>query len=128
MKRRLEKFEQIDAIAWLKKNNIFFFSIPNESKRHFGELANMKKLGLHKGASDLVIMLDDVIVMCEMKRVRTVLKSGLFSTSKSDVPISDEQIEFQKTVNKYPYGISIICYGFEDFKRKMNIIINRKKK
>lgn len=124
-KPRAEFFEQKEACEWLTKKNIFYWSTPNESMRPYGALVKLQQTGLLKGASDLIILLDDVLVAVEMKKRKKILKSG--SLSKEEL-VKPEQYSFKKKVNSYSYAISIICFGFEDFKRKMNIIINNYKK
>lgn len=124
-KPRKEFFEQKEVCEWLDNKNIFYFSVPNEGMRPYGALVKLKQTGLNKGASDLIIMLDDVIVMCETKKRKKVLKSGFLSKEELVQP---EQYAFRDRVNKFHYAISIICFGVDDFIRKMNIIINNYKK
>ena len=58
----------------LDYNNIFYFAIPNQEVRGGTELQRiiaykrLNKSGNRKGASDLVIVLKNKVVFCEMKR------------------------------------------------------------
>ena len=67
-----------------------------------------KRMGKNKGVSDLIIMLPNKILFIEMKRAKTVLKSGKLSTEELVKP---EQYEFKNIVNSFSYAKGFIAYG-----------------
>lgn len=50
-----EDQEQSAFVQWLRLKRILFTSIPNESKRSIVYGAKLKRLGMSKGAPDLII-------------------------------------------------------------------------
>ena len=106
-----EQQEQIKFVNWCKLNKIFVFSIPNGGTRNKVEATNMKREGLLKGATDLIVMLN-VIVFIEFKVAPKVLKNGKLSYSNSKT--SDEQIKFMNRVDTFDYAESFIAYGYDD--------------
>lgn len=106
----LEHAEQVALVRWLRAKKIFYFSIPNSSalsslNRNAAIKVGsvLKSEGMIKGASDLVVMLQNKVLFIELKRA---LKS--FST------VSKEQIIFIENVKKLPYADGKICYGAKE--------------
>lgn len=113
-----ESNEQIKVVDWCRANKIFVFAVPNGShiagsaaqrarKMHF-----MKKEGMLVGASDLVVMLDKVILFIEMKKRKKLLKNG--SLSSAGISISEFQLQFLDQVKEYDYATSTIAYGADE--------------
>ena len=116
--KKLEQIEQKKFVKWLKLKKIFHFSVKNESGTSFdgkGKMigSNDKSMGKLKGVSDLIIMLDDVILFIEMKRCKKVLKSGKLSIENLLKP---EQKQFLEKVNNFSYSKGFVAYGFEEAK------------
>lgn len=99
----LESKEQEALCRWMDDNNIFYFAVPNGGSRHKLEAVNLKKQGVKKGVSDLIVMLNSKILFVEMKRVKGSITS-------------DEQIDFIDRVTQFGYSDGRVCYGCEDAK------------
>lgn len=50
-----EQQEQFVAVAWLRKNNILFYHVPNGGRRDYLEAAKFKRLGVSAGVPDICI-------------------------------------------------------------------------
>lgn len=50
-----EQQEQFKAVAWLRKNNVLFYHVPNGGHRDFLEGVKFKRLGVSAGVPDLVV-------------------------------------------------------------------------
>lgn len=113
-----EEEEQKALVNWLKVNKIDFFSIPNENlfttllKQHLPKSLHhlifviekrLVAMGKKKGASDIVVFLDNVILFVEMKRQ----KGGT---------LSKEQKLFMEMANKYKYAESYRANGWLEAK------------
>jgi hypothetical protein len=96
-----EAQEQEVLCRWLDLMRVEYFAVPNGGSRHFLEGKNLKKQGVKKGVSDLVIFTKSQILFIEMKRTKKSV------TSK-------EQIMFTENVKKLPYADGKICKGFEE--------------
>ncbi len=115
-----EEIEQIAFVQWLKLKNIVHFAVVNEnsmSSTNKGMAIKIaersKKMGKRKGVSDLIIMLPDKILFVEMKRNKTVLKSGKLSTENL---LKQDQKEFLDVVNGFGYAEGYCAYGFKQAK------------
>ena len=114
-----EAQEQQKLIQWLRLKKIFHFAINNENQQSSTNkmmairiAQKAKAMGKIKGASDLVVMLQDVILFIELKSAPRKLKSGKYSISHTKV--SDEQKSFLSEVDKFRYADSRVCYGFDE--------------
>ena len=89
----------------LDYHNIFYFAVPNQEVRGGTELQRiiaykrLKKSGNKKGASDLVIVLKNKVVFCEMK------------TEKGKQ--SEEQKDFEKKVKELGHEY-IVLHNIDD--------------
>ena len=52
-----EQQEQFVAVAWLRKNNVLFYHVPNGGRRDYLEAAKFKRLGVSAGVPDLCLPL-----------------------------------------------------------------------
>jgi hypothetical protein len=85
--------------------NCIMFSVPNElAGGNKMAMMNAKAMGLISGVSDTIIVLNHIVIFCE------------FKTDKGNQ--SEEQIKFEKRVNKYHHYWLI--RDFETFKLKIN--------
>ena len=107
-----ERQEQIKLHQYCKLKKFNSFSVPNGGSRNMFEAKNLKAEGATAGVSDYIILLKNKILFIELKRQGKILKSGKISHSNSK--ISKEQQEFLDKVNKYPYSVGKICYGFNE--------------
>ena len=122
-----EEVEQKALVQYLRLNKIPHFSVPNENlfitllKKYLPKNLShliitienkLKDMGKIKGCSDIFIFLPKCLVVIELKRVPTKLKSGKLSYTNSKV--SPEQLEFIEMANKYPYAKAKVCYGYVD--------------
>jgi hypothetical protein len=96
-----EAQEQEVLCRWLDLMKLEYFAVPNGGSRHFLEGKNLKKQGVKKGVSDLVVFTSHKILFIEMKRIKKSV------TSK-------EQIYFIENVKKLPYADGKICYGAKE--------------
>lgn len=95
-----EAQEQEVFCKWLDLKKLDYFAVPNGGSRHKIEAVNLKKQGVKKGVSDLIVFLPDKIAFIEMKRAKKSLSS-----------VSVDQQLFLKKLEKYHYAIGSICYG-----------------
>jgi hypothetical protein len=96
-----EAQEQEVLCRWLDIMKLEYFAVPNGGSRHFLEGKNLKKQGVKKGVSDLIVFTKSQILFIEMKHVKKSV------TSK-------EQIMFIESVKKLPYADGKICYGAKE--------------
>lgn len=104
-KSRQEGIIQFSCVEWFKNNYCLkhhnprydIFSVPNEATWSNN---NFKALGVRKGVSDLVVVLDSKILFIE-------LKDGNNTQSK-------EQIDFQEVVTKLNHSY-YLCYSLTQF-------------
>ena len=103
-----ESEEQMAFVQWLTFKGLDFFAVKNEqtmSKKSPQmaaiQEAKAKRMGKKTGVQDLVIFTHSQIVFIEIKR-------------KKGGKVSEEQKEWNKIVNKYPYAKAHICYGCTD--------------
>ena len=70
-----EDVEHINFVSWLQLHHPQHHAVlvhpKNEGKRTFGQIAKEKKMGLTKGASDILIMGSPAFV-CEIKKINHV--------------------------------------------------------
>lgn len=114
-----EEVEQIALCNWLRLNRIDFFAPMNENShsakdKKMAVILEVKaqRMGKKKGTSDLFIFLDNCLLIIELKRKPTTLKSG--KTSYSNSKVSQEQLDFIEMANKYLYAKAYVCYGYEE--------------
>ena len=68
MKRQAPEARLQKCIAQhLRLNGAFFWSVPNERKSSFANMAHLKAMGLLPGVSDLIIVVDGKIHCLEVK-------------------------------------------------------------
>lgn len=94
-KQHPERDLQCECVYWFRKNhkNEIIFFVPNELA--YNRAAEMKKLGLLRGVSDLVVLLKDGrALFCELKSV--------------DGAQSREQRIFQQKVERLGYAYVVI--------------------
>ena len=91
---------QKECVNWLRENNFFCLSIPNEAA--FRRVNYFKELGLLKGASDLIIIGLEQVIFIEFKS----------ETGR----LSREQIAFKMKVESLGHTYLVIRY-LSDLKR-----------
>lgn len=97
-----EDLEQINFVNWFRYQfpKVLIIHIPNGGKRHAGEAAKLKRMGVVAGVPDLFI--PEWRLWVEMKRV----KGGKLSENQKNIIPELERIGY--TV--------VVCNGFEDAK------------
>jgi hypothetical protein len=105
-----EAQEQEVLCRWLDLMHIDYFAVPNGGYRNKLEGKNLKKQGVKKGVSDLIVFTQSKILFVEMKRIK---KSA----------ISKEQIFFIESVKKLPYADGKICKGFEEARSFISLFL-----
>lgn len=101
-----EKQEQVKLCVWLKKNNIFFYAIPNGGSRNYYEAIALKKSGLLAGVPDLCIPIASRgkhSLYIELKRL-------------SGGKVSPEQKTVLEALNSLGH-LAVVCKGFEEAKK-----------
>ena len=116
-----EAHEQETLVQWLRLKKIFHFAPVLENNTHgqnrkWAMIAEVKakKQGKIKGTSDLFVFLGEKLLVIELKRAKKLLKSGKYTTSHTNT--SKEQKAFLERVNKYPYAIGRVCFGWNEAK------------
>lgn len=102
-----EKEEQIKLFVWLRKNNIFGFSIPNGGRRNYYEAISLNRQGLTKGIPDLCIPMafkGKHSLYIELKR------------QGGGSRVSEEQKYILERLNELG-NLAVVCYGFEEAKK-----------
>lgn len=105
---RLERYEQIDCMSWLKYNHLdrwpLIFHVPNETKGKGNHLLTREKEGVKSGVGDII---DFGLIRgaFELKRL-----------DKSKCKVSKDQREFLQATDDSG-GFSAIVYGFSEFKK-----------
>lgn len=100
----LETEEQKTLVKYLQLKKLFYFSIPNgavlkgSKLQRAIQMAKLKKEGFIVGSSDIVVMLPKKILFIELKR-------------QKGSATSQEQKDFIKKVDTFPYAIGAICRG-----------------
>lgn len=97
-----EKQEQVKLCMWLRKNNIFFFSIPNGGSRNYYEAIALNKAGLLAGIPDLCL---------PMARKG---KHSLYIELKRQVGgvVSEKQKTVMARLNEFG-NLAVVCCGYE---------------
>ena len=88
---------------WLRRNNIFFYAIPNGGSRNYYEAIAMKKAGLLAGVPDLCLPMASKgkhSLYIEMKR-------------KSGGVVSESQKTVMERLNEFG-NHAVVCRGFEE--------------
>jgi len=128
-----EEEEQKKVVQYLrllenKKKIVTFFAPVNENKQSKANrtmairlATKAKAVGKRAGVSDLVIIFKSEVLFLEMKVAPKVLKSGKLSFTNSKV--SDNQIDFLKSVCESDVCDGIVCFGFNDAKEKIDLKI-----
>jgi hypothetical protein len=103
-----EHEEQIVFIQWLRLSKIFHFAVVNENQQSSNNkfmtiktAQKHKKAGRLSGVSDVIVMLPDIILFIEMKRI----KGGVQSRS---------QKEFEKNVEQFKYAYYFVANGSKE--------------
>ncbi|MBL0721052.1 MAG: VRR-NUC domain-containing protein [Sulfurovum sp.] len=109
-----ESIEQQKLHQWCKNKRLLSFSVPNGGTRNKAEAVNLRKEGVVAGVSDYIIMLPKVILFIELKRQKKLLKNGTYSISHTK--LSQEQMKFLESVDKFDYAVSTVAYGFDEAK------------
>jgi hypothetical protein len=111
-KCRYEDAEHIDCVAWVRFNYPELAKLllhpPNEGKMKVQHRANLSKMGVLPGASDLILLVphcNHPYAMFELKR-RDRTKSRLSKAQRDVLTAADGVGAFAN-----------VCYGFEEFKR-----------
>lgn len=105
-----EKQEQIKLCVWLRKNNIFFYAIPNGGSRNYFEAISLKRSGVLPGVPDICIPMPfkgKHSLYIELKR-------------QTGGKVSPEQKIVLEALNSFGHE-AVICKGFEEAK---NVIVN----
>ena len=112
-----EAQEQEILVQWLRLKKIFHFAPVLENNTHgqnrkWAMIAEVKakKQGKVKGTSDLFVLLEDKLLIIEMKRKKKVLKNGNLSNASSKP--TPEQEEFIRKANLCHYVNARVCYGY----------------
>lgn len=86
------------CVAWFDNNinssQAFLFAVPNGGSRHKLEAINLKRQGLRPGVSDLILIVQDNIILLELK----------FNKGKQ----SEHQKNFEQVVNALGFNYYII--------------------
>jgi hypothetical protein len=93
---------------WLRKNNIFFYAIPNGGSRNYYEAVAMKKAGLLSGVPDLCIPIP----------IPSQGKHSLYIELKRKVGgvVSENQKTVIGRLNELG-NHAVVCCGFEEAKK-----------
>ena len=116
-----EHIEQVKVHNYLKEQGILHFSVENEANRSYAQSKRFHNAGGLNGVTDLIILLEDKIVFCEMKKCQKVLKSGKLSKLNM---LKDEQLIFARKVKGFDYSHWMVAYGFDDFMLQYNDLTN----
>lgn len=116
-----ESEEQRTVVDYCRTRKILCFSIPNDTNfsgnamQRARQMNNLKATGFLNGASDLVIMLNNVILFIEMKKQRTRKLNGDYKALSSDgISISEFQTKFLDEVNEFDYACAKVCFGAKE--------------
>ena len=106
-KKHPEKDLQVQCVFWFRKHhkNELLFQVPNEAA--FSRAAEFKKMGMLRGASDIVCVLKDRVIFIEFK--------------SEDGTQSREQRIFQQKLERMGYEYYIIK-DFISFKNAIDRI------
>jgi hypothetical protein len=106
-----EHIEQVQTVAWLRKNypNYWIFAIPNGGHRNKIAAAKLKAEGVLPGVPDLFV--PDLNLWIEMKRQ----KGGR---------LSDDQKSMRTYLMSCGHDF-IVCHGFEDAKRQISDFLQK---
>ena len=131
MQSRLKECEeQKKLIQYLRLKNLLYFAPMNENQASFTnrkvaflQEKKAKTMGKVKGVSDVIVILDDVVLFIELKRSPKKLKSGRLSVA--DTKPSKEQLDFLDRVNKSKVCVGRVCYGADEAIKFVNENIKR---
>ena len=103
-----EHIEQVRLVNWFRDNfkepDYIIFAVPNGGKRGGAEAERLRKEGVKKGVSDLIIVTHNKIIFLEMKNAKGKL--------------SKEQISFNENI-EYLGFISLVAYSATDASEKI---------
>ena len=109
LRARLEDAHQAAIVEYLATVLPFaeVVHIPNEGKRSAVEAARLKRLGLRKGAADLIVFLPGRVIAIECKRPADKLTKRRAGTATL------EQLDFGANLNAMGHSF-FIARGIED--------------
>jgi len=107
----LEENEQRTVVEYLRLKNIKFSNIPNSTfTTSWNQKRKNKEMGLNPGLPDLLIILPNLLLFIEMKRI----KGGT---------VSEYQKEWIEELNKINGVKAIVCKGADDAINKIETLI-----
>lgn len=101
---------QVEIVRFLKKNNFFYFAIPNGGQRNPLQGRILKSEGVIAGVADL-------IVFSKIKKNTLYFFELKTSTGKQ----SNAQYNFQKTIEQYGFFYKIIK-NLDELKTELKIL------
>ena len=120
-----EDQHSIAFAKWLNANKIKFTHIGNENGMSWSNPkqamilgAKLKRLGLHKGLPDYMMLLSQGALWVEMKDPKLKLKNGDvmqgWTTQKKRGGLSREQYDWIIALNATPGTQAAVCYGVDE--------------